>query len=338
MAQSYSFASMRIRMFERELITGAQWKRLLSSQDVNQAVQILKETRYGDLFEDMDHAENFDGALQREMAKQAKLLEDLVEDEDFEEFLFLKYDIHNLKILIKEADQMTSDEEEAEDLSSLAYPFGHLFLPSVKNWIKEPRQNPRQTDLQKATAEGLEVWLETHDAQALDLVLDRWYFKSLNRLAQASGEDFFKTAVQKMADATNILSFFRAQRQGLTRDFLARVLVEGGEIDPEEFFKLYGLDSVNYTLFFRKAGLRRHFDRAIDAYLETGAIAGLERAKDQIQRKLAQEASRQPEGPQVLYGYLNKVETEIQNLRILLNGKRLSIPEEEIKERMRSDA
>lgn len=340
MAQSYSFASMRVRMYERDLITDGQWKRLLASQDLDQAIQILKETRYGDLLEGMDHAENFDQVLQEELARQAKLVEDLVEEDALEEFLFLKYDIHNLKVLIKEFSREGESDEEGEDddLSSLAYPFGHLFLPDVKEWIREPNRNPKLTDLQKATAEGVDIWEETHDAQALDLVLDRWYFKSLNRLSTTFPGEFFPTIVQKLADATNILSFFRATRQKLTKDFLARVLVEGGKIPPEDFFKLFGLDQANYGLFFQKADLGMAFTKALDQYMETGSIAQLERAKDQIQRQSALEASRCPEGPEVIYGYLNEVETEAQNLRILLNGKRLSLPEEEIKERMRTNA
>ncbi|WP_019133992.1 V-type ATPase subunit [Kallipyga massiliensis] len=338
MAQSYSFASMRVRMYERDLIADGQWKRLLASQDLDQAVQILKETRYGDLFEGLDHAEDFDRVLREEVAKQAKMVEDLVEEDDLAAFLFLKYDIHNLKVLIKEAGREDDREEGEDTLSSLAYPFGHLFLPAVKEWIREPNRNPKQTDLQKATAEGLEVWTESQDAQALDLVLDRWYFRSLHHLSETLPGQFFRESIQKMADGTNILSFFRAKRQGLAKDFLARVLVEGGKIPYEDFFKLYGWDQANYGLFFQKANLGRDFEEALNQYLESGAIAGLERAKDQIQRQSALEASRYPEGPEVIYGYMNKVETEAQNLRILLNGKRLSLPEEEIKERMRTNA
>ena len=108
----------------------------------------LKETRYGDLLEGMDHAENFDQVLQEELAKQAKLVEDLVEEDALEEFLFLKYDIHNLKVLIKEFSREGESDEEGEDddLSSLAYPFGHLFLPDVKEWIREPNRNPKLTE------------------------------------------------------------------------------------------------------------------------------------------------------------------------------------------------
>lgn len=45
-----AFASMRIHMAEKALITSGQWDRMREAPDYDSALQVLKETRFGALF------------------------------------------------------------------------------------------------------------------------------------------------------------------------------------------------------------------------------------------------------------------------------------------------
>lgn len=336
MAQSYAFASMRIRMMERQILSESVWKRLLTSRDLLEALAILRESRYGALLEGQgQEGKDFDQILQEELARQADQVQDLIEDAPVRAFLFHAYDLHNLKMLIKS--ELAEGPEEAEAFAALCYPFGSLFLPQIKDWIHHPQANPKRTDLEQALAEGVAIWTESQDARRLDLCLDRWLFRQLQSWSQAIDRPFFSRYVQKMADATNILNFFRASRRKESRNFLSNLLVEGGRIARADFEKIYGLEGVHYTLFFQKAELGHDFEEAVRSYVQDGRITTLEQAKDRLKRALSAEALRGNEGPELLFGYFSRVESEIQNLRILLHAKQVGLEEAEIKERMRTD-
>lgn len=338
MAQEFAYASMYIRVMEKGLITSQQWQRLLQSPNIGEAAAVLRETRYSEFFDKLDHPEDFEIALGQAFKSQANEISELIEDEPLKNFLYLKYDLHNLKLLIKQETPVDGDkkgEKNLVDYEALKFPFGSLPVAQVKEWLHDPSKNPEESSLQKAVAEGRETWVKTQDAQELDFVLDRWSFKIMNQLAQESESQFFKLYARKLTDAMNFLSFYRARRQDKAKDFLSLVLVEGGAIDSEEFIERYPLEEPEMKPLLKKAELGEDFEKAVADYQENADISALERAKDNMVLKMAKKGSRIPTGPEVLFCYFIILETEIQNLRILLSGKRVEIEPEAIEERMR---
>ena len=338
MAQEFAYASMAIRVMEKGFITSQQWQRLLQSPNIGEAAAVLRETRYSEFFDKLDQPEDFEIALGEAFKSRANEISELIEDEPLKNFLYLKYDLHNLKLLIKQEtplDGLKTKGKHEVDYEPLKFPFGSLPVSQVKEWLHAPSSNPEETLLQKAVAEGRETWVKTQDAQELDFVLDRWSFKMMKELAENSEVEFFKAYAQKLTDVTNFLSFYRARRQEKTKDFFALVLLEGGAIHPEEFIERYPMPEPEIGSLLHKAQLGQEFEKAVADYQANQDITALERAKDNVALSMAKKGARTPTGPEVLFCYFVILETEIQNLRILLSGKRVGIAPEAIKERMR---
>lgn len=338
MAENYAFASMMVRDMEGKLISDQQWHRLVQAKDLDDAVKILRETRYADSFASLDSPGHFEKALDQEFSKVAQEIFSLVEDQNLKEFIFLQYDLHNLKLMIKDETEVKKKQgSKSTNFSNLAFDFSAFDQDEVRTWIREPDKNLQRTGLEKAVAKGVTAWQDQEDAQTLDFVLDSAGFEVMADLVEELDSELFKTYQELMVDANNILSFFRANRQDQSLNFLAEVLLDGGRIPPSFFLSIrdHGDRVLKACKYFQ---MDSDFIEAVSAYLEDGKISALERAKDELQLKLASRCLQVTDGPEVLFGYMLTFEKEVQNLRILLTGKRAGLEEKDIEERMRGYA
>ncbi len=339
-----AFASMRIRMFERQLLVPEQFARLLHVDYIGQALDILRETRYGDLIRDEGNRTDVEQILRKELERRAEELLDVAEDPDLARFLFLRYDYHNIKILIK----APSDPERFEPL---LFPFGTLEIKKSKKILEHPTRSAESDWHGTALVEGARVWRQTEDAQALDFVVDRCFAQDMSATADAVNSDFFRAYARERIDLMNMLTFFRAKRQNRTRDFIRHTFLPGGTIRVEEVInpaisssgereigtdEFFGVDPTAIRQLLAHNPVSNMLKAGVEEFFHTGDITALEKAKDEYVYRVGLQASKFTLGPEVLLSYLIRVETEIQNLRIILSGKRVGLPVEEIRARLRT--
>ena len=335
MAVSYSFASMRIRILEGQLLSPAFMDRLINSENSEDFLAILKETAYSRVLEKEDGIGSFEDCLAEELKNRAEILSDLIEEDWLKKFIFAQYDLHNLKVLIKEE---LAKEMGIKPVNSPLFPFGSLNMAKVKDIIANPARNSDDPGLKSVLIKGMEVWKESQDAQALDLVVDSNYYTLIGQAAKKGKSSFLVDYAEKLADSINILSFFRAKRRGETKDFMARTLVKGGKLNDDAFIKFYSMENIDFSKYFSKAGLGFDFDKELEEYSSSKDITRLEKARDNMVSSLANKANQFREGPEVLFAYFTKVENEIKNLRIIMSAKRAGLGLDAIKERIRAYA
>jgi len=316
-------------MFERNLISDAMYDRLIGASSLQDAVRILQETRYQPHIAQMDHYDHFESMLTQELSRQADEIKALVDDRELIDLLFLKYDYHNLKIMVK-------NELGGEQYDHLFYAFGSQFVPEVKQWINEPMKNAKSTRFQQSVEAARAVYAQTHDAQALDLVVDHAYFVHMAELAKALKRPYFIDYAANVADFTNMLSFLRVRHQNQPKDVFAQTYAEGGKIDSDILMSNYRSDDDVIRRALKSSAASKELYGAFDAFVTDRNIAAFEKAKDQYVYQLAVDGSKQMDGPEVLFSYMLRVETEVQNLRIILTGKRSEIAPERIRERIRA--
>lgn len=318
----YAFASTRVRMFEKTLLTKEQFQRLISQDSYEKSLRLLKETKYADLLSQLDEG-NLDNVLDMQLMIEAQKLHELIKDEDLLSLLFLTYDYQNIKILIQK-------HFGEESLERLLFDFGSMDLETFRRKIDGDLP---LTDSFKdqAIQEAMASYQEFGDPQALDEILDRYEFLEFAEIAKKSKIDFFQEYGQEMSDFTNLLTFLRLRRQGQKKDYFYKFFVPNGKYDEEFFLKLWDEEEE----IIMKAFSQEAFSRYLLEFLSSQDITVLEKGKDLRKLAYVQETDQVIFGPEVLFGYFKKVETEIQNLRIILNGKKLGIQEDLLLERIR---
>ena len=115
------------------------------------------------------------------------------------------------------------------DFFELKYIYNNLKFLARTNSSPNENLNEYKDDLLSAKA----LLSKTQSPQLSDIYLDRVYFNKLLSTAEASNSSFLYGYAQLLIDASNLLSFCRARKQGKENHLLPDLFFQGGTFDFE---------------------------------------------------------------------------------------------------------
>lgn len=322
----YLAISARIRAMENGLLTRERMEQVLDARTDDEAVKILQECGYPEL--DATHPEAMDAALSA--AREATLadLTDSAPDPRYIDIFKLKYDYHNVKAVLK-ADAMGTDA------GHMLMDMGRVSAEELKEAVQSGELENLPVRLAAAVAEAKEVLDTTRDPQLSDIVLDRWCYKDMDDVAEATGSKFLHGYVKAQIDAANLRSLVRTIRMGKNADFLKGVLFEGGDIETDAILKISAAGGSGMMELYGPTRFQAAAEAGAEA-LRGGALTRFEKLCDDAVGDYLAGAQFVPFGEAPLLGYLAARETEYTNLRILLLGRSTGLPADVIRSRLRA--
>jgi len=98
----FTQAVVRTRVLETRLLSRAIIDRMVEAEDIDEVIRILRETEYAQSIEGLARAEEYEKILSAELKRVYETMYDITEEKVVVDLLALKYDYHNLKVLVKE--------------------------------------------------------------------------------------------------------------------------------------------------------------------------------------------------------------------------------------------
>ena len=322
----YLAISARIRAMETGLLTRERMEQVLEARSDDEAVKILQECGYPEL--DATHPEAMDAALSA--AREATLadLGDSAPDPRYIDIFKLKYDYHNVKAVLK-ADATGTDPDR------MLMDMGRVPAAELKEAVQSGELENLPTRLADAIREAREVLDTTRDPQLSDIVLDRWCYRDMDDVADATGSAFLHGYVKAQIDSANLRSLIRTLRMGKNADFLNGVLFAGGDISEDAILAVSANGGSGLMELYGPTRFRAAAEAGAEA-LKGGALTRFEKLCDDAVGDYLAGAQFVPFGEAPLLGYLAARETEYTNLRILLLGRSMGLPADVIRSRLRA--
>ena len=322
----YLAISARIRAMETGLLTRERMEQVLEARSDDEAVKILQECGYPEL--DATHPEAMDAALSA--AREATLadLGDSAPDPRYIDIFKLKYDYHNAKAVLKAGAMGTDPDRMLMDM-------GRVPAAELKEAIQSGELENLPSRLADAVREAREVLDTTRDPQLSDIVLDRWCYRDMDDVAEATGSAFLHGYVKAQIDAANLRSLVRTLRMGKNADFLKGVLFSGGDISEDAILSVSTNGGSGLMELYGSTRFRAAAESGEEA-LKGGALTDFEKRCDDAVGDYLAGAQFVPFGEAPLLGYLAARETEYTNLRILLLGRSMGLPADVIRSRLRA--
>ncbi len=312
-----------LRVRETRLLTEERAQRMLDAPSFEEAAKLLTDCGYPDL--SLSGAEEIEAVLAERRDAMLADLSALAPEKAIVRAFRVKYDYHNVKAILK-------SEAQGIDPARLLVRSGRVSPDALLEAYREGRYNDLPGALGKAMEEARGVLARTANPQLADLLLDQSCFAEMKAAAEEAGSPFLAGYVRLLIDSTNLKSAVRTLRMHKDADFLQRVLLTGGEIDPERIAAANDRESL--------AALYSSGKLAAAAALGAEAAAGgaqtaFERACDNAVIAYLREAKLVGYGPEPLIGYLAAVENELTAVRMILTGRLAGIAPETIRERLR---
>ncbi|MCG0276202.1 MAG: V-type ATP synthase subunit C [Thermosediminibacteraceae bacterium] len=325
--EEFLFASGRIKVLESRLLSRNVIERILEAEDLDAALRVLGETDYATDFEELESIYDFEKALERSMKRTLRIIKESVKDHRVVRFFTLKYDYHNLKVVLKSRILgivpeylSTLGEVPLEELVKLSKGEGDAGVPAA---------------MKAAFNEAARLYEETRDPQQVDLILDRALYEELNRLVREIGHEFLKDYLAALIDLTNIKTVVRLKYMKADFRTLEKSLLPGGTIDAGFFEDIFqepvqalidALSSSRYSEVIKEG---------LENWVSTGSPAVYEKLADDFLLGILRKGLYKPFGLEPVAGYIGAKENELKILRVLMVGKINGISEDMIRERLR---
>lgn len=319
---------VRTRILEKKLISNVKFEQMMEAENIKEVWGILKTTAYAHHLSDHITVDQYENVLEQELQKVYTEMREIAKHPEIIDILALKYDYHNLKVLIKEVILQT-------DLSHLYISIGSFDIEKIKTAIQHEKHNELEAHLKTAIEEVQKQYDETEDPQQIEIILDKFFMNDLYNRVTSVQIPLLLEYVKAMIDFLNIRTVIRLQKQKKDIVFLKDVLLENGNIERDDI--VYSLhDSIRKISHkFRNEKISGSLIRGLEAYENTNQLTDFEKEMDNYLFRMIQEAKYIHFGPEPLIAYIIAKETEIKNLRMIFISKRNNISLEQIKKRVR---
>ena len=323
----YGQSVVTIRILEKRLLTRNRLERMIEAQTPEEVLKLLGETEYSQDMADIHGSQDYEIILKRETERVFSIVRNMIKNTGIVDVLSLKYDYHNLKVLLK-------SKITGKDFSSLLMQAGTIDASKFK--VKfETQSNDLPQEIMEAIDEVQKDFEENHNPQRIDIIVDKHYFRNLSRLAKKINVKVITDYVEGLIDFQNMITLFRVQKQKRDARFLETVIFEGGTISKNKIVASINDNTDTILNKFKKEKLGTYLVKGLEAFSETKRLSELEKISDNYLMELNKESKYVVFGPEPLFTYLVAKEREINAVRMIMVSKINNISSDKIRERLR---
>ncbi|NLJ41599.1 MAG: V-type ATP synthase subunit C [Clostridiales bacterium] len=326
---SYPYAAGRIFVLENKLLSRDRVERMAEAPTGEEALKVLAETEYGAGIAEIEGPHDYESLLSFEIRRIHSLMAEISPDPETTDLFFLKYDFHNLKVLLK---SRYLGEEQDRLLITAGVT---LSIELLKTAINEKDYAMLPPYLAEVLEEIDEAMDKIIDPGKMDTMLDRAMFLHIFDLLKRRKNRFAQDYFIRQVDLINIRSFLRIRKIGEDFRFLENLLLPGGKLDEEFFAAAMEEPTENIGDRLKDSEYSQAVSRGLEDFIKTGSLAVYERLVDDYLLNWVKAARWNPSGIEPVIGYLLAKENEIRIIRIIMVGKTNNLPPGVIRERLR---
>nr|WP_314081343.1 V-type ATP synthase subunit C [uncultured Leptotrichia sp.] len=321
----YGQSVVTIRVLEKRLLTKNRIERMIESETCEEVLKLLSETEYSQDMTDIQNSRDYEKILKRETERVFSLVRNMSKNKEVVDILSLKYDYHNLKVLVK-------SKVFEKDNTNLLMNAGTIDITKFKT-----KSETQSLDLPEEILEAIaEIKKEENlTPQKIDIIVEKYYFKNLVNLSKKIDVKVITDYVKGLIDFQNIITLFRVQKQNRDAKFLDSVIFEGGTIPKDKIVASLNDSSETILNKFKKEKLGPYLVKGVEVFNETKRLSEFEKISDNYLMELNKESKYIVFGPEPLFTYLVAKEREINAIRLIMVSKINNISSEKIRERLR---
>jgi len=326
--EKYAYAVGRVRAVEARLLDRATIERMIDAPDVHSAFKVLEEAGYAHVESPAKERLSIDEILDEEELKLLRFIKETSPDERLAEFITLRHDYHNLKVMIKAEIYNVSPKGAISRL-------GSLDTEAVSKALDgDALALPREFTLAIENAKAVHSLRPS--PEVIDIMIDKEMHEALLKRAQAIGIPFLTEQVRREIDFLNLSIFLRARKMKRDKWLVDPAFVSGGNVDPGKFSQAYEDESPeSLTDILSGTGYEFIARRGLKLLEEGKSLSEIERFFEGAQTGSIRQARYVPLGPEPLIGYILAKQQELQIARLVIAGKAAGVSRDSMRERLR---
>ena len=317
---SVSYACGRIGVLRRGMLHSSQLDRLMATHTYEEACRALSEIGYTSA-----EGADFQSAADERVRKACELIVAVSPNKQLTDCFLLRYDTHNLKVLLKSRFLAI----KPEFLSAC----GTMKVDTLRHAVSEHRYQALPEVFQDALNALEKTLAREFDPMTIDAELDkamyRLVFEKLKSVHVPAVKRYFTAKV----DLQNYIILLRVKKMGKDAAFFAKLFLPCGSIDLTRFTKAF--DEPDRLSKLLKPYGQRVYAAGIAAALNADKLPFMEKTADDYLYSIFGDTKYQTDSIDVLIAYLLAAQREATDVRLIMTGKLNGFTAEELSERVR---
>ncbi len=317
---SISYACGRIGVLKRSALTRAQIERLLAAPQITEARRVLMDIGFTAADQN-----DYQAAADRHIRTACDLIQAVTTDKRMTDCFFLRYDVHNLKVLIKSRHLAHAPEF----LSSC----GSIDVEKLKHCVADRTYAMLPAELSESLKKLEKRIAVEFDPLLVDAMLDqamfRQIFKNLEDQEHTPAYRYF----QAKADLLNLTMLLRVRAMGKDAAFFESLALSGGKAGIRSFVNGFA-DNERLVRLAGPYGMGVK-QAAQAAALDPKKLPYFEKVVDDYLYGLFKPYRYEPAAIEVLVAFLLQKQREAADVRLILTGKINGFAPEAVQERVR---
>jgi V/A-type H+-transporting ATPase subunit C len=326
---SYEYGVARVRVLETRLLTRERIERMVDAESFEDALKVLSETSYAPLVAELSSPYEYDELLSKEMKRVRDFIDEISPDPAITDLFFLKYDFHNLKVLLKH--RYLSGQDDELPLAQM----GTIPVEGLRKAVEDPDSGILPPFMADVVKDIDEICVLKVDPQRIDTMLDRAMYDHIFEVCRRKRNSFALRYFQMQVDLLNLRSLLRAKRLGQGFDFLKEMLIPHGSLTVSFYSRAIEQPYEQLIKEVESTPYGKVVAEGVQDFLRTGTLTAFERLMDDYLLSYVKSVRYNPFGIEAIVGYLLAKENEIKLIRIIMVGKINDLPAEKIRERLR---
>jgi len=323
MKTSYIYSSSRVKALEKELLSESDIERLMEVDRGEKFIQALKETYLATYLVGEETNDVFE-ALEKSIVESKQLICRIAPEVKLFDFLWVRYDIHNLRVILK--------AKKADLLQDEIMPFlsksGKYAPETILEHVNAGTLNRLESEFQTIYEQAGKVIVEQGIVEA-DLLFDAGYFELVKRLVSDTRDLSLATIMRLQIDLYNIKTRLRTLVVERTKD--NSWFVSGGNLRLQDIeLKEQALASlINY-------GGEQHWREAIELYSNEGHSTLIDVRSDDHLLATVRNISNDIFSPASLVAYFLNTQNSAKIIQTIIVGKESGQSEALIRTQLRT--
>ena len=318
----YPHANTVICIEDNKLLKQFQYDILYNTKGLQATLDELNRMNY---FHTYKHADkhNYGVMLDGLMKVTFELMRQISPTDLIWRIFALYYDIHNMKLVVKE--KLTK-----KMFTKLALDYGSYSMPTIRSAAVRESDNILNNEI---LTEGFFEALKLKDMYDIDFVLDKTYLRTLKKLVEELAIPQMDEFILDRIDLFNISVFFQSLAAGSPKGYVSKAFCEQGSQPLSEWQKHFKddvfEDAENFSLWKRYKSIWEQVDNNDQLFSEFDVLA------DNYLINKTKICKLMAFGVEPICAYFYNKFMEVKNIRILLRGKENNYSTSDIRKRMR---
>jgi len=315
---SYQFALGKIKVLEKRLPNKVDIDRMINAEGPQKSFQVLNDTDMSDNLLNKS-PQDFESVIYDDIIQMRNFIKEISPDENLFNLLFLKYDFHNIKVLLKS--KIMDRKDYQENLIST----GIFNSKDLEDFIINENFKSVPEGIFK---ESLKRIIKINLLEKVDLNCDKEYFKLIINYSKSLKSLFIENFLKIEIDFTNLRIALRTDKNAIL------FYIPKGNLTKNQFLAIN--NNKEEIVKYLKNFLTKSQEKFFNNFFNERKLWQLEKGFDDFLIDLMKNSRRSFFGPELILSYVVAKEIAFRNIRLIMTAKLNGIEPNILKERIRN--